>query len=783
MAGLGNILVSIRATASEWASDIKSIQRDANELGKSLRPTQQLAQDMGTAFAVAGAAIVGSLTLMAKEAANYGDAIRDAAIRTNTTTEEMAAFSYLAQQSGTSVEALQRGLIILSRNAAAGADSFKRLGVDTKDSNGNLKSSKDLFGEVSQRLSMMADGTQKTALILSLFGRSGAELTEVLNGGKAALDGATAATVRFGTAIGQDAADQADKFNDTLNDMSQAQLGLSLAIGKVLLPVMTDLATSISNSIVAFQQWTNAHPALVQGLAGLGVALTGSGGVLLGISGVLAILPQLNKALLLLSGNPLVLTIAGFAGLVAAVIYFRQEIAMGVVAAFATFVNGLEHMLGAMQAVAGATGLTGLSTKLATAKFQLETFRMGLEDANAAAMEESRIIPATTKLLAAQESARKKHTIALLDDGKAAKKSAEEAKKLAEAWAQAFRTFKNSTSQLTPEVLDGLKRVEAAALKTAKAIVAANDEAFRSMVADQQYWARQSEAFSNASTAAVNANVEAAKRVNDGIAKDAIDKAAKVKADGIAQYQRLYDSVKATASRTFSDMFADGKFHFSALADAVKGIFATLWNQVLSELTAQLLTPLVGKISGALSGALGKVPGLGGIFGSAASGGASAAGAAGNAAGAAGSIGSSASSVGSAASGLAGTVTAIAGVGSLISGIIGNFQQARLEGTMNAVEFNTRSTALEVKDLIDQIMWPMKNSLVDRVEDYTHTMTMQLDAIHGRLVDGLAAVAAALSGDGKTISLVVDGRALATILTPHNLALSRNQAIPVVGTR
>jgi hypothetical protein len=45
---------------------------------------------------------------------------------------------------------------------------------------------------------------------------------------------------------------------------------------------------------------------------------------------------------------------------------------------------------------------------------------------------------------------------------------------------------------------------------------------------------------------------------------------------------------------------------------------------------------------------------------------------------------------GAISSGLAGTVSAIAGVASAITGVIGVFQEARQEGTLNAIEANTR---------------------------------------------------------------------------------------------
>lgn len=50
--------------------------------------------------------------------------------------------------------------------------------------------------------------------------------------------------------------------------------------------------------------------------------------------------------------------------------------------------------------------------------------------------------------------------------------------------------------------------------------------------------------------------------------------------------------------------------------------------------------------------------------------------------------------------------------GTMVSSIIGNFQQARLEGTMNAVEANTRFTYIELRDTMD-IYWTQYKALLE----------------------------------------------------------------------
>ena len=83
-------------------------------------------------------------------------------------------------------------------------------------------------------------------------------------------------------------------------------------------------------------------------------------------------------------------------------------------------------------------------------------------------------------------------------------------------------------------------------------------------------------------------------------------------------------------------------------------------------------------------------------------------GASGQVAGAAGTVASAAGSSTSAAGGLAGVasstltsiVGAVASVGSLVTGIISNFQNARQENTLNAIEGNTRYAMKYLETLV-----------------------------------------------------------------------------------
>ena len=137
----------------------------------------------------------------------------------------------------------------------------------------------------------------------------------------------------------------------------------------------------------------------------------------------------------------------------------------------------------------------------------------------------------------------------------------------------------------------------------------------------------------------------------------------------------------------------------SVASQAAQSITRLLIEGALSRLASKLfdIGGLMGKVFGGATSVGGSV------FSAAASGGA----------GAAGSVGSAASAAGGIASaGITGIVGAVASIGTLVSGIVGNFQNAKLEGTMNQVERNTAAGSIHLMNTLNKAneYWPyMKN--------------------------------------------------------------------------
>src|SRR5690349_19338674 len=147
MAGaISSLYVELKLQADSFNNGLRDAQREAKEFEKVLKPSLAAAKELGTVMAAAGTAISAALVGMVKVAADYGDALRDASIRTGETTEKLAGLKLAAEQNGSSFEELQGGLkkFAVNVNAAADgtkkqADLFKTLGVNVLDATGHIR--------------------------------------------------------------------------------------------------------------------------------------------------------------------------------------------------------------------------------------------------------------------------------------------------------------------------------------------------------------------------------------------------------------------------------------------------------------------------------------------------------------------------------------------------------------------------------------------------------------------------------------------------------------------
>jgi lambda family phage tail tape measure protein len=235
-----------------------------DDLAKKVNNVQTKALSLNDAIKTLG------LVFVAKQAATYaesvfeaGDQLNKLSQKTGVAVSTLAQFQVAGELADVSTESLAKNLNKLGVNivnAAAGnqdfAGTFKNLGINLRDSNGNLKNAGDVTLELADKFKGMKDGAEKAAVATKLFGKSGFELIPFLDQGS---DGIK----KFALAIDDDFAKRSETFNDTLKLISLNFKNLALNSLKDFLPQLQDLA----NAFQDFTKNVEGDSSILTGLA------------------------------------------------------------------------------------------------------------------------------------------------------------------------------------------------------------------------------------------------------------------------------------------------------------------------------------------------------------------------------------------------------------------------------------------------------------------------------------------------------------------------------------
>lgn len=249
---IGALRVNLGIDSAQFSDGLKKAQSSMSKFGGVLKA--------GAVAAAAGlGAAIGGMGLAMRGAINAADDMSKAAAKIGIPIEELSRLKYAADLSGISMETLSTGVKKLSVNMANGAKVFGQVGINVKNADGSLKSASAVMTELADKFAAMPDGAEKTAMAIKLFGKAGAEMIPLLNGGSAALAGLMKEADSFGQVFTAEMGKNAEAFNDNISRLQGAFGAIAANLAGKLLP-----------TLVAFTDWLVANaPAVANFFVGL----------------------------------------------------------------------------------------------------------------------------------------------------------------------------------------------------------------------------------------------------------------------------------------------------------------------------------------------------------------------------------------------------------------------------------------------------------------------------------------------------------------------------------
>jgi hypothetical protein len=351
---VGELAAPISGDTKGFDKDLDKVkkagERAADAISKRFRNVGQSISNTGgtlTKFVTGPMLAAGAgMLLLANRTATYADEIDKTSIRTGIARETLQELRFVADQTGVEFSALQgvvesftRRIPQLESGTSESAQAFKRLGVDLRDSQGNMRSVSNLFPELISGLARMQNATERNAIATQIFGRRAFEIVPLLEAGEQGIAELTARAHELGLVMSDEAIKSAVDYKDAMSELKQefAAVGRDLAlkfmpiikndlipiIRETLIPMFQKFVEWIAKVTKEFSELDEGTQKLVLSLAGLALV----GGPVLKVVGTLTKAVAGLKGVVVLLLKPAVALAAALAGITAGTIKLSNNMA------------------------------------------------------------------------------------------------------------------------------------------------------------------------------------------------------------------------------------------------------------------------------------------------------------------------------------------------------------------------------------------------------------------------------------------------------------------------
>src|SRR5512133_324529 len=163
---------------------------------------------------------------------------------TGMTTDQTAAWSFVAKKAGVEVDTLANSTVIMAKGLfdaegklSSTGKALEDFGVSIKDSNGNVKDQNTLMNDIAAKYASFATQTEKVDFLTNVFGRSGANLVDVFDtlAEEGGIDAVSQKVKDLGLVIDPG---RYEEFTRNLEEIKLAGTGLAINFTESLMPVL-----------------------------------------------------------------------------------------------------------------------------------------------------------------------------------------------------------------------------------------------------------------------------------------------------------------------------------------------------------------------------------------------------------------------------------------------------------------------------------------------------------------------------------------------------------------
>ena len=243
-----DLTAKLSLNSSDYEKGLDNAEKKTSSFSSKLGSGLKTAAKVGAAAVAAVTTAVIALTKGiidgTQKVAAYGDNIDKASQKIGFSAKAYQEWDAVLQHSGTSIDALSRGMLTLDKAATSNSKSFQKLGISEEEV-ANL-SKEDLFAKVISGLQDMGEGAERTALATELLGGSAKELGPLLNTSSEETQAMIDRVNELGGVMSDDAVKASAKYQDSLQDFKTALAGVGRGLVTDFLPSVTSVMDGLT---------------------------------------------------------------------------------------------------------------------------------------------------------------------------------------------------------------------------------------------------------------------------------------------------------------------------------------------------------------------------------------------------------------------------------------------------------------------------------------------------------------------------------------------------------
>lgn len=262
----------------QCSKPLKDLKKSFAGFAKTAENFRKSASSLGTLTLAPLAGALTAVTASVKNSINaflgYGTSLNDTSAKLGMTANELVALQHAADMAGASTETMNAGLSVFQKNLAnAGQgknkqleEMMKKLGISLRDANGNMRSAANLMPELADAIARQHTQAQKAYIANTALGKAGQDLIQCMEGGAEAFKNAADEAERLGLYMKDGA--NVSMLDDSMKLLEKAILGVQIAIGERLAPVLAPIFTAMTDWIAVNREWmAQEMSAMIQDLA------------------------------------------------------------------------------------------------------------------------------------------------------------------------------------------------------------------------------------------------------------------------------------------------------------------------------------------------------------------------------------------------------------------------------------------------------------------------------------------------------------------------------------